>query len=285
MADISDVETALVDIIAGLVYPTGSPPSVLGLPIKVYAGWPDGLTLDKDLAKPAAQALHVSIYPQPAARNTTRRDRDDWEEVELNPLTYAAAGNPASGTITISGAAPAVYYPQNFAVIVNGLPYVYQATAAQTAAQVATGLAAAIAVGVPGTAAVGAVVQLPATAVLRASRVGTTGTAIRFVGEEERVFQIILWTDSPDNRTALARRIDPYLRDLPRFELPDGQWARLTYARSEDNDFQQKQGIYRRDLYFSVEFATTITEQQTQIGVITETFEDFNGTEIVTVYD
>lgn len=247
MADLSDVENALRDLIASTLYPTGSPPSVVGSAVVVYAGWPDPQTLDRDKL---AGKSHVSIYPRKGDRNTTRQDTG-WREVGRNAATYTLT---ASGqTVTVGGAAPNPYAPQNLVLIINGQAVAYQATAGRTAAQVAASLAALVA----GATVAGAVITLPPTARLTAARVGVQGQAVKVVRNQEKSFQLTIWAPTNDLRIAIAKAIDPVLSDTPRLALADGSIGRLTYQSSEDNDFDQRQGLFRRDLNYTVEFATT----------------------------
>jgi hypothetical protein len=283
MADVSDVSNALVALINTAVYPTGSPPSVLGLHVKIYAGWPDPDTLNADLKSDAITppaALHVSVYPRDEERNTTRFPTD-WAQASLSPTTYTLS--QLGQTVTVGGAAPSPYVPQNLFVFVNGRPYGVQATAGQTAAQIAGVLQALIVADVAGTTVAGAVITLPAGVRIGALRVGSTGVAIKLVRQQEKLFQISCWADTPANRAALAQAFDPLLADTSRLTMADGTGGLLTYKSCAENDTDQKLGIYRRDLLYTVEYSTIRTEVETQIGVLTENVTDGYGDPIATV--
>lgn len=271
MATQSDVEDALANLIAAALYTTpGVPPSVVGYPVKIYAGWPDPGTLDIDMAEQltAGQpngkptAAHVSIYPLPNERNTTRYKAVEQElPAPATTYTLAAAGQ----VITVGGAAPVTYAAQNLAAFVNGKPYVVQATAGQTVASLAAALQALIVVGVPGTTVNGAAITVPAGARIGALRVGSTGSWSREVRRQERRFQISVWSSNSTSRAAIADVFDPVLADTSRFTLPDGSVARLRYEGSREDDFTQKQRIYRRSLLYSVEYATTLAGSAAQL--------------------
>ena len=47
--------------------------------------------------------------------------------------------------------------------------------------------------------------------------------------------------------------------------MPDGTGARLRYVRSNMSDATEKDCLFRRDLVYTVEYATTQTEVETQI--------------------
>jgi hypothetical protein len=190
----------------------------------------------------------------------------------------AAAGQ----VITVAGAAPATYTPQNLAVFVNGRPYVYQALAGQTPAQIAAALQALILVGVAGTTVSGTAITLPASARIGALRVGATGTASQEVGRTEQQFQIGLWCPTASLRDAAAKAIDPALRGLNRLPLADGSIARITFHGGFGTDGGQKALLYRRDLIFTVEYASILisTAAQMVAGETDSVLPD--GTTIVT---
>lgn len=259
MSDLTDVANALCGLIVGIVYPNGvgAAPAV-NAPVKVYPGWPDPNTLAADLSTVGnpgqPNALHISVFSTSSERNTTRYQTTE-RLTNLNAATYTLT--QAGQAVTVGGAAPSNFFVQNLAIFVGGTPYAVGTSAGQTPAQIAAALQAKIVVDVPGTTVSGAVITLPAGARIGALRVGSSGTVAKEVRRTEKVFQISLWADSPANRSALAGLIDPVLSDTPFFAMPDGFAARLRYRSTIDNDNDQKQGMYRRDLFYSVEYATT----------------------------
>lgn len=263
MADLSDVSAALVNLIAATVYPNGTGnASVAGVPVRVYAGWPNPAQLDADL-RAATPVCHVSVFPQAAEKNTTRYPTD-WKPVTVNTptLTLTIAGQ----TVTVGGTVPASNNPHNVVVLANGKAYVYTVLVSDTLASIAAALAALIAVDIATTSAAGPVITLPNTARILAARVGITGTALREVRRQERGFQIGIWADTPTHRDAIAGLIDPVLAFTTFLTMPDGTGARLVYKSSMISDALQKDRLYRRDLMYSVEYATTLTEVETQIS-------------------
>ena len=171
MADLDDVMNALTSLIAGVIYPNGTGnASVVGAPVKIYPGWPVPNVLDDDIK---AGHAHVSIFPRPEERNTTRH-ATAWQDSTVD--------------------------------LVAG-----------------------------------------------------TGTAVKVVGEQERLFQIVIWAPTPAVRTAITKAVDPALRQAGRLAMPDNTYARLVYRSSPMTDMLQKSTIYRRDLFYTVEYATTVT--------------------------
>jgi hypothetical protein len=262
MADLSDVSTALTTLIAATLYPNGiGQPSVVGVGVKVYPGWPNPGQLDADL-RATPPVCHVSIFPRPEERNTTRF-APDWKPVSVNTptLTLTIAGQ----AITVGGAVPPANNPHNAMVFANGKPYVYTVLPADSLASVAAALAALIVVDIAGTSVAGAVVTLPNSARLNGARVGVTGSSMRELRRQERSFQIGIWADTPAHRDAIAGAIDPVLAFTTFLTMPDTSAARLVYKGSAISDQFQKDCLFRRDLTYMVEYATTQTETETQI--------------------
>jgi hypothetical protein len=283
MASVSDVENGLVALIGGVIYPTGQPPSVLGYPVKIYPGWPNSQDLDNDVVEVngVPNAAHVSIYPLPNTRNTTRYHAHEQESpAPATTYTLTAAG----AVITVGGAAPVTYVAQNLAAFLNGKPYVVQATAGQTAAQVAAALYAAVLADFPSATISGAAITVPATTRIGALRVGSTGSWFREVRRQERRFQISTWASSPASRAAVSDLFDPLLADTQRFTLPDGSVARLRYEAEREDDFVQKQRIYRRSLIYCVEYPTTLSGSAAQIVAQETDLSAADGTPLNTSY-
>ena len=266
MASLTDVCNALATKIAATVYPNGTgQASVSGFDIRIFEGWPNPLSLDKDLL---AGKANVSIYPSGGERNTTRFSRD-WQQLSITPptLTIVIAGQ----TITIGGT-PST--PQNVAAIVNGLAFVYPVQAGDNLTNIATGLAALINASVADTTSAGAVITLPASAKIKAARIGTQGTSIRELRRQERVFQITIWANTPQNRDAVANPIDTALAAISFLTLADQSAARVIYKNSPMTDNFQKSKLYRRDFNYSVEWATTEIATDTAITVVQENIAD-----------
>lgn len=283
MAGISDVENALTALISGAVYPNGSSPSQLGYPVKVYAGWPDPDTLNADMSETTAAtptAAHVSVYPLPGERNVTRYPQARREGPIASPTyTITALGQ----VVTLGGAAPSPYAVTNLAVVVDGFAYVYQATAGQTADQVAAGLFAALTADFPDASISGAQITLPDVARVWTPRIGRTAGVTREVRRQEKQFQVSVWTSHPDSRSALYDLFDPVLADTPFLTLADGQKARLIYKGAREDDFTQKQRIYRRSAIWCVEYATLVGETATQIIAPAATLRDAFDVAMITV--
>ena len=255
MADIDDLLNDLTTLIAGVIYPNGtSHASVVGAKVRVYPGWPVPNALETDLQ---AGNAHVSIYPRPEERNTTRY-ATAYGEATIRPATLTA--DVSGNTVTIGGA---VEVPQAVMVLLNfgRTAYSYLVKQNDALATIATGLAALI----PGATANGRVISITGAYDIKTGII-TTGTATKEVRRQERLVQIVIWAPTPEIRSAIARVVDPFLTTIVRFTLADSSSARLTYKNSPITDMLQKAAIYRRDLFYTVEYATTVQDTFYTIG-------------------
>ena len=256
MADIADVLAALVQIASNAVYPNGTgQASVTAKNIRCFAGWPDADTLNADLK---AGNAAVSVFPRPEERNLTRYPLQ-WQDQTVNAptLTLIVAGQ----TVTVGGT---VSIPQAAVVTVNGTAYSYGVQATDTLATIAAGIAALI----PGASAVGAVVTTPSAKSLIAA-VSQGGTSIKEVRRQERVIQVTVWADTPAHRDTIAQAVDVALAQSERIALPDTTVAHMVYKGSPMTDEFEKLRLYRRDLMYTIEYATTITQSgQTVVGTV-----------------
>lgn len=255
MADLSDVESVFVSTIAQIIYPNGTAnPSIVNAGCRIYRGWPIPANLDTDLA---AGMINISVYPQDIEQRMTRYP-DDWQELSNNApaLTLTVSGN----TITVGGT---VSSPLNAAALVNGAGYVYAVQPGDTLNSIATGLAALINAVTPATST-GPVITIAGAKQL-AALAGGFGTIIRETKRQKRNFLITFWCPTPALRDAIVPPVDQALADIEFFLLPDGSSARLLYERSPVTDRVERQGLYRRDLAYSVEYATTDSQAAPQL--------------------
>lgn len=265
MADLADVENVLTAIIAQIVYPSGTgQASIINKPCKILRGWPIPANLDADLN---AGTINISVYPRDVEQNKTRYPKD-WQEIPFAPATLTLT---AAGTTVTVGGTPAS--PSNAAVLVNGVPYIYPVQGGDTLTAIATGLAELINAATPATS-FGPVITIPAAKQLSA-RVGIFGTIIRETRRQKRSFQITFWCSTPTQRDAIVPPVDRSLADIEFLTLPDGTAGRLLYERSPVSDRVQREGLYRRDLFYTVEYATTDTQSAPQI--VTERFNQTGG--------
>lgn len=258
MADLSDVRNTITGLIENAVYPFGtSQPSIAGVDIRVFGGWPFPASLDNDLL---AGKINISIFPTNIVRPTTRFDIQ-WQQLSVNPATIILTANDT--TVTVSGT---ISVPQTCMIIINGTGYPYVVQQSDTLDSIAAGIAALI----PGASALGAVVTIP-NAYSLIARVTTQGSAVREFIREERVFKITVWSPTDSLRALIGNAINVALGKIQRIELPDGYYARIKFAGQMDTDVVEKARLYRRDIDFSVEYAITEAQESTVITDTTDT--------------
>ncbi len=254
MADQSDVEQTLAAIVSGVLYPLGiSGPSITGLPCRVHRGWPDAATLDADLL---AGRVTVTVAGDPRGQRNTTRFPDEWRPIRsVTPsLLVAVAGTAA----TFSGTAAA---GQLAGILADQVAAVHRTIAGDTPQTVAAALAGALA-GVAGplsaTVAQGTLVQVSGAPSIVA-RVVADQPSIRETRRQRQPFRVICWCPDPQSRDLVASAIDSEMATFDFLGLPDGMAGRLRYIASVATDRAQDAALYRRDLIYTMDYATTLT--------------------------
>lgn len=278
MADVQDVLDTVAAQIAGFVYPNGtSQPSVTTKAINIFPGWPLPDQIDGDMPQGIAD---VSIFPMPNERNTTRY-RTDAKVMSIVPatLTLTVSGR----TVTVGGVMPSPFTPHNMAVLIAGRAFLYAVQAADTLTSIATALATLIAVSYPGTTNSGPVITLGAGATVQAARVGTTGTTAVEWERQTQTFQITVWAPDPTTRKTIGNAIKVALSQIAFLTMPDGFGARIRYLRNLLSDEAQKVRVYRRDFFYDIEYATTVSQQSATVVTVATDYQTMDGAEIRTI--
>ena len=269
MADIADVFSAMQAIITSVVYPNGtsSPSAILvsGVPqpARIYPGWPIPSNLDNDMA---AGITNISIYaPRGFYKNTTRYPQDEFQiTAPVHTITTLISGT----NITIGGTEST---PQNVAVVANGVGVSYGVQSSDTLTSIAAGLVALLQAAGVTCSSTGPVISIP-NGVNIGATVGGAGSSIREVMRQEQKFQVTIWAPSsavltaPDAiRPAFGAPIKVQFAVTPFLTLSDNSAARLITMDDFYDDDVSKPNVYRRDLFYNVEYATTQTQQQYEI--------------------
>lgn len=269
MADLTDVQDALAALISTAVYPnTTSQPSAVAADVRIFPGWPSPEDLDRDLA---AGKVNVSIYSQPGVeRNTSRFPRETQQQSALSrTLAVFVLGNVITIGGTNAGNAPQQWVTAAIGAAGHQKFYSFGVMPGQSLSAIAAGLAALIATDQPASA-IGAVITVT-TGKPVAARVGSIASFWRELRRQQRGFQITLWCGTPAQRTALAKVIDPALAATDRLTLADGSSAHIIYGSSRESDEGTKSRIFRRDIFYLVEFATSDTDTGYEVTAPTVT--------------
>ena len=246
MADLSDVEIALVDEIIKALYPNGSAvDSAVGGVCRVYRGWPSPVALNADLA---AGVVNVTVIPSTKEEELLA----PWMDVpsaEPPPVTLEA--KVVGDSLTILGTP---MDDQLVGVIVDGIPYVYRVQKTDTG----DGIAANIAAMLRSDRAVAlshSTLTLPGVRSLKA-RVVVKGTASQIRRRQRRDFQVCCWCPSPLSRDGVGRIIDQCLMAHSFIGLSDGTKAHLLYVSTQIFDQSQSAMLYRRDIHYKCEYVS-----------------------------
>ncbi len=248
MADMSDVEAALVGAVSGVLYPNGtSAQSLVGNGARIYRGWPMTAALDADLAM---GIVNVSVAAVPdAARNTTRWGVYSWTSTAMPGISVAVSGNAAtfSGTPNEGDLA---------GLLVDDATYVYQAAVGDSAALVAAALADLVRQNrICWLQDV--TVTIPGAASLVARTLALQPTTTEW-SRQEQGFRIAVWSPTPAIRDAACSALGSALAQIAFLTLADGTGGRLRFRNTASFDDGQDAGVYRRDLVYDVEYATTV---------------------------
>ena len=205
MADQSDVENALVNLVSGSLYPNGTDAASLpGPDCRIYRGWPSSAALDKDLS---AGTINVTVFPGSGAGRTTTRYAEQWVGSPAEPsLTAEVAGT----SVTFGGTAES---GQIAGILVDSRSYAYRIQTGDTPELVAANLAAM--------ARDNSVVQLSGSIVTIAgagsleARIVADAPAKQEVRRQEQDFRISCWCPTPASSRCCRRRDRPVVEQHP----------------------------------------------------------------------
>jgi hypothetical protein len=264
MADQSDVENALTAIVANALYPAGTgAPSVTGHTCRVYRGSPTAPALAADLASGVS---HVTVVAKGAIKNVTRYPRV-WQTVA--PVAASLTVQVAAESASFSGACQV---GQLAGVAVDGALFPYAVQANDTAATVASNLAAQLRAAGWIVDYSGTTITVPAATHFTARVVNGAGS-LQEIKRQVQEFGITLWCPNPASRDAAAPAVDEALAAAPFIPLSDGSYARMIFAGSDVVDEAEDATLYKRDLRYSAEYPTTLAQMTPAMLFGTVAFE------------
>jgi hypothetical protein len=249
MADIADIEVALVSAVSAALYPDGTTaPSVPGPDCRIYRGWPSSAALDGDLS---VGTINVTVFASGDPGRTMTRYVNQWGTTATRSTLTATVERKS---VTFAGVAAA---GQIAGVSVNNQAFAYRIRAGDSCELVAANLASLI----RGNSIVtlsGATLTIPGATQLLA-RVVADGSAQQEVRRQEQDFRVSCWCPTPASRDSTASAIDCSFSNILFLSLSDGTRGRLTYISTGEFDQSQNARLFRRDLIYRVEFAAIIT--------------------------
>jgi hypothetical protein len=248
MADASDVETALVALIVGIVYPNGtSSASVANTEISVERGWPT----EADIRNASSANIQlIRVHAMAGMSRDAERYFRSWQQGTTTAPTLAAAVSGAlvtlSGTITAGNI---------LAILVGQKAYTYVVQASSTLATIATGMAAKI----TDASSSGSVITLPGQPAFAAVYASTD--AAMELGRQKQMFSVSVWATTPTLRDTIFSAVMPALALPYRMTMPDGSTAtRDDLMSGGPNDLPSRAKTWARDIRMSWEFGLVISE-------------------------
>lgn len=246
MADLADVEAALVAAIIGAFADGGEALTVLNRALRVYRGTAAVSGLQADMVNGIA---NISVYPVPGAtHNTTRWGTqtnvvrvDAGMRVENDGARVMFSGSALPGTVA--------------GLLVDDVSYVHRVAVAETAGLVAAILADAVRVQRPCWLTDTALV-VPGVRRL----IGRVGSDVCIVEEWQRQSQdirISVVAPDPVIRDGICSVLIPALAQCAFLVLADGTAGRLRFRVSASADDGAGAAVFRRDLIYQVEYGTT----------------------------
>lgn len=271
MADLSEVETAMVQIIAdslGVSLPY-LPTSVvmapaIGLEVRIARGWPVAPQLDADLK---AGISTVTVFPITGMVRHSLKYLFKWHPGDLAAPTLTAT---VSGSKVIFGGLGGAGQVAGVAVGNGTTRPAYAVRLAAT--DTPTTVAAALAAKIPGATASGAVVTIPTNERVIA-RVAADQPAWLETRRQDQGIWVMTWCPTPMIRDSVASVVDAGFANMQDqfgnqsefFGLPDGSNAWIKYAGIAVDDQAQQAGLYRRNLRYTVQYPTTLIQQQPEV--------------------
>ncbi len=261
MADLSDVEREVMNVVVRAIYPGGTTvPSITNGDVKIYRGWPSPVGLNADLAKGIST---VSIFSDPKLTRETTRYPRVWRTSSITApsLTASTLGR----TITFGGIGGA---GQVAGITVDTDCYALTLSDSDTPSSVAAFFAKAI---------VGAIVTGPNIVVPGMGnlccRVVGSGVSIMETRRQEQRLVVSIWCADPVSRDVLAGNLDCAFSPIDWVHFSDGSAGKLSYRQTSEIDSSENASLYRRDLCYDIEYPTIICKTSSEMlfgsGVLT----------------
>ena len=264
MADISDVTALLAQMAATACFPNGaSSPSVTGNmnDIRIFEGWPLQKTLDADMANGVS---NVSIFPTPGSSAAVFQVLDEF--YVISPPTYGLAASISGDTVTLSGTPGTGEYAS---IVADGL-YCYSRVGASANA-ILTAIAADAAANYSGVSVSGNSITFPTSRLV--CHLGAPGTMGKVTHRQKDSVIISIWAPTNALRNTIAMAVDVAFKAVNHLTFPDTSQGVLAYSNHRQMDTLESANIYRRDLIYTVEYATLLKFQAWTVTSVDPTID------------
>lgn len=277
MADISDVEKAVVSLLAQYLFPNvdyvpGTPVlSSVGVTVRLGRRFQPQNVIATDTSKgrkvrgfdqkiigdnpstpapPVDSTLIADVVVEAASGMSRDEDRylRHWEVASRTPITLTAT--VSGSTVTWTGSCTT---GQGTGVAYGHTSYPYRLQATDTPQTVAQAVAAKIA----GATVSGSTVTLP-TLLPVSTGVVADGVLIEEISRRGQVYRITVLAPDPDSRDALGNVIEVAMMTARSFTMPDTSTTLApVFTGAFGGDDQMTAPMWRRDLTYRIEHAVT----------------------------
>jgi hypothetical protein len=244
MADLADVENAIVAQVVGALYPNGIlQSSVTGATCRVYRGWPSPAALNSDLS---AGTVNVTVFPATVPDEVPDRY---FDAVYADIPAIALKANVSGQSVTISGL---VGSNQIVGLLIDGVPLAYSVNINDTPVGIAANIATAISGGRIAILS-GSTITIPDAKSLVA-RIATNAMISQAMRRQRREIQVCCWCPSPLLRDQVSKSVDLVLAASSFIDLADNTKAHVHYISTQVYDLSQNALLHRRDLCYRFEY-------------------------------
>ncbi|MFT8439840.1 hypothetical protein [Acetobacter fabarum] len=258
MADIVSVSRAIVAQMAAIVYPNGKGvASVTGRPTKIFRGWiTQGDYEGSDCSLRRGVDFVTVIDLQGGWRRIDEPLGRPWKQGEAIPATVGIDVAGVAATVSLQpDTAPSgivgLRIRSNGSAIEDRAVAAYAVQATDTEATIAAALAAQI----PGATASGASVTVPEAVVMEGAVAGYSN-AVRVARRQRQLFQVTIWSASPDARDALGTALNNGMAFTDFLTDADGSTFQIETRGDWNNDAAQNNGIYMRPCRYVATYDT-----------------------------
>ena len=229
---------------------------------KVFLGWPDPDTIQKDLAGAQNKAL-VSIFPDAGSRLSSRYNLEPaiikhnaTETVALSSLQATIGG-------TITAGDNVFLYVNRFVVGVN-------VTSISTLNSIASALAVGINAAVGGVTATasGATVTVAGSVFSFSGAAFGQGDVLTEVSRITRRMMLSIWAAKPDEREAIGDKILQVLAQAEFLNYADSSKGRILFDGDVVSDAAGQLCIAKQDQFWAVEYPVFVTSKAARVGQI-----------------
>lgn len=284
MADVVSISRAIVAQMEAIVYPNGKgKPSVTGRPIKIRRGW----ITEADYSGAACTLGNgVDFITVTDLQGGWRRIDEPlgrpWRQEATIPVTVSITTEGNTATVVLQAdATPAGIVGLRIRSDSAAIPDRAVAAYAVQATDTSDTIAAALATQIPGATSSGLTITVPGATDLSGAA-GGYAPAVRTARRQQQLFQITVWSASPNARDALGTAVENGMAFIDWLTDASGSTFQIEARGDWNNDAAQNSGIFMRPFRFICTYDTDARENMAQMLFGTEVFSLPGGQTIYT---